>query len=161
MSYSPKQLVKILPAEAKILEELILVDQALEAGLGKILINPKLKKARKEIIEAILAPEISENVRKLLFFLTQENQLKIFKKILTEYQRQMAEQKKALRAEIITALPLAAHEQKMYQEKIGAKLKTEVLLKNKVDPQIIGGAIIKIESLTIDNSFRTRLKAIR
>jgi len=161
MSFSPKEIAKTLPPEKRILAELILVEKTLKLGLGKILLNPKLKPARQEIIVTTLSAYVSKNVINLINFLAQENRLKIFKKIVEEYRRVLDQKKKGILAEIITAEKLSEEDLAHYEKKLEEQIQMPILLQAKADPTILGGAILKIASRTIDNSFRTKLKALK
>jgi len=161
MSFSPKEIAKTLPEEKQILAELILANRALALGLRKILYNPKIKSARREIIETTLSPHVSAPIINLIYFLAQENRLRIFGKIVEEYRRVLDQKKKGILAEITTAEKLSKEDLTHYERKLEEKIHAPVYLQPTVDPTILGGAILKIGSRTIDNSFRTKLKALK
>ncbi len=62
---------------------------------------------------------------------------------------------------LITAVPVKDEVKKQIAEFISKKFNTRVRLRESVDPEIIGGFILKVNDYFIDASIRTRLKKIK
>ena len=58
---------------------------------------------------------------------------------------------------ITTSTKLDENNEKEIKKVISEKIKLKIKLKKIVDPDIIGGIIIRINSLMIDNSIKTKL----
>lgn len=163
MSYSAKQLALALPNQDQgALTDLVVAEIALDKGLKSLISNPKLTfDEKKQLVSNILSPFISKKTLQFIDFLIQEQSLEKLPKITREYQKILEEKSLAVAGEIITANPMTDEELKNIEQKLSAKLKMPVIIRAQTDPSIIGGAIIKIGSKTIDNSYKTRLKALR
>lgn len=61
---------------------------------------------------------------------------------------------------VISAAPLDDHQRQKITAALGKRLKREVRLHCQVDPQLIGGAILRSGDLVIDGSLRSRLERI-
>jgi len=163
MSFSAKQLALALPNQDQdTLTDLIVAEIALDKGLKRIISNPKLTfEEKKQLVSNILSPFVSKKTLQFINFLMQEHSLEKLSKITREYQKILEEKSLAIAGEIITANPITDEELKNIEQKLSAKLKMPVLIQAKTDPSIIGGAILKIQDKTIDNSFRAKLKTLR
>ncbi len=62
---------------------------------------------------------------------------------------------------LITAVPVKAEIKKQISDFIGKKFNTKVRLKESIDPEIIGGFVLKVNDYLIDASIKTRLKKIK
>lgn len=62
--------------------------------------------------------------------------------------------------EVTTAAPLSSSQENLLKEKLAAIFKKEILLSYIINPQIIGGLIIKYGTHFIDNSIKHKLNAL-
>lgn len=63
-------------------------------------------------------------------------------------------------AEVTSAHPLSAAQLKSLAEKLKAREGKDVKLTAKVDPELLGGLVVRIGSTQIDSSIRTRLNTL-
>ena len=66
-----------------------------------------------------------------------------------------------VRAQVTTATPLSAAQQKRLSDSLGASLQKDVLLETNEDPEIIGGVLVRVGDQIIDGSVRTKLAALK
>ncbi|WP_367342004.1 ATP synthase F1 subunit delta [Limosilactobacillus sp.] len=82
--------------------------------------------------------------------------------IIDEFGRRYDEQQKRVRADVVTAVKLDATRRDRLidalKDRFGAK---EVILKETVDPTILGGVIIKTANQTLDGSLSSKIEQIR
>lgn len=65
------------------------------------------------------------------------------------------------RAEIVCAYPLAEDQKKRLQQALSSKLEINIILEETVDPEIVGGLIIRLSGfVVIDGSIRNKFKRI-
>jgi F-type H+-transporting ATPase subunit b len=64
-------------------------------------------------------------------------------------------------AEVVSALPLTADEQKTIQNDVLAKVGPQVKVEYKVDPSILGGLIVKVGDKVLDGSVAGQLDELR
>jgi F-type H+-transporting ATPase subunit delta len=63
-------------------------------------------------------------------------------------------------ADVTSAHPLSAAQLKALEAKLKAREGKEVKIKSSVDPDLLGGLVVKIGSRQIDSSIRTRLNSL-
>lgn len=63
-------------------------------------------------------------------------------------------------AEVTSAHPLSAAQLKQLSERLKAREGKDVKITAKVDPEILGGLVVRIGSTQIDSSIRTRLNTL-
>jgi F-type H+-transporting ATPase subunit delta len=66
-----------------------------------------------------------------------------------------------VQAAVTTAAPMSSEQQERLRETLGKMLNKEVVLEVAEDPEIIGGALVRVGDQVIDGSVRTRLVALR
>jgi len=71
-----------------------------------------------------------------------------------------AAQRGEVSAEVVSAHPLDASQVEQLSQTLTARECREVKLSTRVDPDILGGLIVKIGSRQIDSSIRTRLNSL-
>lgn len=64
-------------------------------------------------------------------------------------------------AEVTSALPLTADEQKVVKSELLGKLQGEALVNFKVDPKILGGLVVRVGDRVVDGSVAGQLSALR
>jgi len=163
MSFSAKQLALALPNQDQgTLTDLFVALIALDRGLKGLISNPKLTfDEKKKLASDVLNSFVSPKTMQFIDFLIQEQSLEKLSKITREYQKILEKKNLGLSGEIITANPITDEELKNIEQKLSVIFKLPVIIQAKVDPNIIGGAILKVQDKTIDNSFRSKLKTLR
>jgi F-type H+-transporting ATPase subunit delta len=81
--------------------------------------------------------------------------------ITDQYQELLDAQQGIERAEAVTAIPLDDDEQRRVTEMLSAMSGRDVRLTTRVDAEILGGMIIRIDDRVMDGSTRSRLQAMR
>ena len=101
---------------------------------------------------------------KLLLLLAAKSKLFLIDDIAEEYQA-LVDNYRGIEgteiAEVTTAIPLDDDYQMKVAERITEIIGKPVLLKPKVDPNIVGGIIIRVGDKLIDGSIRSKLAALR
>ena len=92
------------------------------------------------------------------FFKIVANHGKLFlvEKIYGEF-RKLLDHKEGITEVTVTTEPLDKKIENEIVKSIGVKLKKKIRLNKVIDPDLIGGVIIKIDSIMIDNSIKTKL----
>jgi len=62
---------------------------------------------------------------------------------------------------VTTAVPLDEDEQAQVRERVAALIGKQVEMRLRVDPDIIGGIVVRVEDNLIDGSVRTQLHQLR
>ena len=119
-------------------------------------------RAKRAIVEKLaIRIQATEYVKRFLLLLTQRGRVEGIQLIYLTL-KSMADRKEGIvRGEVASAFPLDpsafSHIQTNLEKKIGKK----VILTKRVEPELIGGIVIKIEEKVIDGSIRSYFEDIR
>ena len=86
---------------------------------------------------------------------------KIIDRICIRFVEMEVNFKGEIRAELLSTSPQSEVDLKKIEEIIKESLGTDVSLISKVDPSIIGGYILKIGSVMLDGSVKSKLQGLR
>lgn len=147
---SAKELDEELNAVAAIAEE--------NPELIKALGSPALTDGEKQgLINNIFKGRISETSLNFLCLLTQKGRIKYLPRIAAEFRKGYYADNNISEVTVTTAVPLKPDA----REKLSAKLQKmyggRIILKEKVDPSIMGGMIVSRGDSMLDGSVRTKL----
>lgn len=146
----------------KILAELELVDSSFRSSLKLrgYLENPRIPFAEKQkTLKELFKDYISLRAYEFVFLLLRSNALSSLTDILRNYQRARVETG-VLEIEVKTSVPLTNEEKENLSQNFMQKLQKPVSIKNIIDPEIIGGIVIKTGDLMIDASLKTRIQGL-
>lgn len=93
--------------------------------------------------------------------LAQNNDLKLFDQIASEYEKYEKESKGIKIAEVTSAQPLDKHSEKQIIEHLNKLVSGNVELRKKVDEKILGGVVIKLDDTLIDASVKHSLEELK
>jgi F-type H+-transporting ATPase subunit delta len=82
-------------------------------------------------------------------------------RIRTEYNALWDEARKLLPVQITSAIALGKDEVKSLGERIGKSVDRKVQVSAEVDPDIIGGVVLRVGNVVLDASIRNRLEQLR
>lgn len=130
--------------------------------LNTLIYSPILTRAQQMAgVKAIAAKaELTDLTAKFLGTLAANRRLNVLPEIAAVYKVKLATLRGEHTAEVTSAAPLRPGQLESLREKLGSKLGGRVSLDLKVDPEIIGGLIVRIGSRMIDSSIRTKLERI-
>ena len=100
----------------------------------------------------VCGASLSEQGKNLVKVLADNRRLSLLGEIAAQYEVLRAEEEKTIEAEVVSAFKVSDAQQKQIAEKLKARLGREVSLSCRVDPSLLGGAIIKAGDLVIDGS---------
>ena len=93
------------------------------------------------------------------FFTIVANHGKLFliEKIYSEFRKSLDDKQGITEVTVTTTEPLEKKIEEEIVKSMSLKLKKKIRLNKVIDPDIIGGVIIKIDSIMIDSSIKTKL----
>ena len=97
----------------------------------------------------------------LMLLLTSRNQVHILPSIADRFQEMMDAHNGVARAEAVSAVPLDDEQRAKVAEALAEMSGADVRLTNRVDPEILGGMVIRIGDKVLDGSARSRLQNMR
>lgn len=131
-----------------------------DSQLAPVLADPKVPlEQRFGAVERVL--EVSPLALNLAKLLIQKGRSLDARAVAEAFNRLADEYEGIAHAQVTTAVPLSEERLQEISRRIGEQLGKKVVATNRVDPSIIGGAVIRVGDRLIDGSIRTRLKALR
>jgi len=142
-----------------------LLGELLEKGdLAKTLAEPSLRIAQKlELCRAILErdAEIDQLARNLLLLLVSSQRQSLLPAIQEAFRELVDKKEGRVLAQLTTAIPVSAAEQKRLAAELSRRLKVEVRFEATVDPGILGGVVVRVGDRVFDASLTARLQQLR
>lgn len=133
------------------------------ADFRRLINSPILSRAdqSKAIAGIVAAAKFGPLTAKFLGLLAQNRRLFALGAMIQAFKKMLADRRGEMTALVWSARPLSAEQQNALAETIkrahGAKVSMEV----KVDPDLIGGLVVKVGSRMIDSSIRTKLQKLQ
>ena len=127
-----------------------------------LFMNPKLPMPdRLRALERFLAAShlqpLNQNFLRLLL---RKQRIDILDGIVEEFRALADAQAGIIRGAVTSATPLAAAMVELIRARLANRFGKKVILSLAVDPELIGGLVIRVGSLSFDGSIRSQLKAI-
>jgi ATP synthase F1 delta subunit len=144
-----EQLAQVVAAEAEVPE------------LRELLRNPQLDpQARAAALEEVFA-DSDELLRNFLLVLADKGRAGQLEEIGREFERLVAEHEGIVHAELTTAVELSDDEASKLLRRIEKASGRKVEASRTVDPDLIGGIVLRVGSHRLDASVRGRLERLR
>lgn len=116
---------------------------------------------RQQALDAILPDTVSPGVRNFLYVLLREHHLHLLDEIILDLERMIRRGPEVRVARVISAMPLTEEEKRQIQERLIKRFGGDLDFDFRVDPQILGGLIVKVGDEVIDGSLAGKLAAMR
>jgi F-type H+-transporting ATPase subunit delta len=131
--------------------------------LKHLFANPVIpQKAKSKVLEAILEKaRPSQLTSRLLRLMLRYGRLHNIKLVYYHFRREVNERRRIVQVEVTTARPVSPPEQQILTQRLEQLTGKRAQISFKTDPQIIGGAIARIDSTIYDGSIRTQLEIIK
>lgn len=131
---------------------------ASDATMSDAIANPKFTRANVEqVFFAVMDKALSEEGKNLIRLLLQNGRLALLPVIAAQFEKLKAEQSGMLEADIVSAYPLSAAQEKEMVELLERRFDRKVTTRVSVDPELIGGVKINAGDVVIDASVRGQL----
>lgn len=129
--------------------------------LQALIRNPELDPpAKAEALEAVLK-EADELLRNFARLVAQKGRAPLLEEIAREYEALVAAEEQILNVELTTAYELSDKEAASIVKQIEQASGRRVEAERAVDPELIGGLLLRVGSLEVDSSVRGRLNRLR
>ncbi|MEB3291317.1 MAG: ATP synthase F1 subunit delta [Leptolyngbya sp.] len=144
--------------EVSSLLELLRSSDELSQFLGNPLIDPE---AKKGALGRLTEGQVNPAVTTVLLLLVDRNRIMYLEDVLEQYQVLLREIKQTVLADVVSAVPLSEEQTSTIRERVAALSGAQnVELSVQVDPDLLGGLIVKVGSQVIDASLRGQLRRI-
>lgn len=133
-----------------------------EPGLARMIANPLVSAAdKKRVVREAFADRVSALTLNLVLLLLDKKRESLLAPILREFRRLVSAAENVAEAEVVLAAPAEAS----FLAELGQRLEQatgrRVRLRTSVDPDLLGGLVLRIGDKRIDGSLRGRLARLR
>ena len=124
--------------------------------------NPTIKKEeKKNIISKITeSNNFSKTGKKFLGFLTVKNRLFFLNQIIESFLNFLSNAKGELKAKLLSAKELSKIEIEKIEKELSSDFNSPIKIEYKHEPNLIGGLIIQVGSIMVDNSIKNKLRQL-
>jgi F-type H+-transporting ATPase subunit delta len=132
------------------------------ADLARLIRSPVLSRDEQARALAALGARAGFNdlTRRFLGVLAHKRRLFALPEIVTAYDALLAEHRGEVGAEVVSAVPLSAAQLESVRRQLAAAVGQTVKLSTAVDPDLLGGLVVRLGSRMIDASIRTKLRQL-
>ncbi len=131
--------------------------------LIRIFRNPVISvNEKKEVVKQLLG-KIKPNkvVANFCYLLADKGRLDQLAEIQVYYAKLLDDYQGVLRGEVVTAIKLAENVRQDIVDKLEKQAGLQVVLDYKVDPEIVGGLVLKVGDKVLDASIRAQLQILK
>ncbi len=119
------------------------------------------RERKAQVIDKVFEGKASPVFVDFLKVLNQHERLNLPRPILTAAKELRDERAKRIRVKVRSAVPLADSQTNRLVEQLRQNLKLEPVLQTEVDPDLLGGVVVRVGDWLYDASVRARLDSIR
>lgn len=133
------------------------------AELRNFLASPAVSHETKHGVIEKIAARIGANkiVRNFLFVVTDHQRSGIFPEIIAAFQQVLRRRQGIAEAEIASASELSEEQKADFTKKLEKLSGKKVVTQYSLDPELLGGAVVRLGDTVFDGSVRNRLNQMR
>ncbi len=125
--------------------------------LENITISTEIKNS---IIDDVFKNQVDAKIVNFLKVITAKNKFNEFAEIKNEFENRYNDVKNIKPVDVTSAIELSDEQKNKITDKLRSKLNKEIIANWKIDSDIIGGLIIKIDDNVINSSLKNRLEKL-
>jgi F-type H+-transporting ATPase subunit delta len=134
---------------------------AADPNIERLANDPKLARARLyDLIVSVCGDDLNAEGRRLIRVLVDNRRLGLLREIVEVYAELKNAAEQRIEATVTAALALDGAQIKKIETALKTRLQREVRVTVAIDPQVIGGLVIRAGDLVIDASLRGRLERL-
>jgi len=145
--------------EAERFERMVVETPLLREVMEAAHINRQDKKAALKA--SLGADGFLPSTRNFLFLLVDKRRMNILSPIVTELRRLIEQSEGIERVEVSVPMPLSGTQRDLLESVLEGQTGKKVVLEEKVEPDVLGGMVVKVGSTVYDGSARTQIQQIR
>lgn len=121
-----------------------------------LLKNPQVdsKKLGDILIDAMNQGFLDDILKNLLGLLAIKQRLILLPELFQLFEEYRSNYEKTVQAQIISAYPISIEQQEKLATALKIRLQRNIIINHKINPDLLGGAIIKVGDLVIDGSVK-------
>ncbi len=140
----------------RIARELMLVSDHFQHGLKDLMVNPSFTQAERRRVMQRLCEERNflPVTRRFLFLLLERGRMSAFPDIFREYRARLDKRMGRIQVSVISSHPLPAELFTEYRRRIHEAYGESALVRQEVDPEMVGGVLIRVGNKLVDGTLR-------
>ncbi len=128
----------------------------------RFLASPAVPARVKEAeIQKLFAGRGTDLFTNFLLILNEHGRLELLRSVLAAYRDLYDQRARRVRVLVRSAAPLPDDQQERLRHNLRETLHLEPILETRIDPDLLGGLVVKVGDWQYDGSVRTRLQTIR
>jgi len=129
--------------------------------LQAVLKNPIMKQDKKaNILDALFEKKMDPSITAFFHIMVRKGRAGILYATAQEFIRAYDEVRGIAHATVVSAVALSAQNLETLRKVIAGEIKADVVLRNEIDPSLIGGFVVKVGDRQIDASIAGKLKKL-
>jgi|LGVF01.2.fsa_nt_gb F-type H+-transporting ATPase subunit delta len=133
-----------------------------EKNFMELMLVPSIESAKKKkIIENVFKKDLNKYLDNFLNILIDKNRIEYIHEIFDVFKKKYFAYKDMVEATVVTVIPLKEELLEALKAKLEKRFNKKVLLKNKVDEAILGGAVVYIGEQVIDGSVYKQINELK
>ena len=127
-----------------------------------VLFNPRIQnEEKKKVLKRVFSGEVSERIFNFINLLIEKRRIFYIEFIIDQFNKLVNDREDILEVEVVSAIELENDLQKKLKKKLEKEMNYKVVLNNTVDPEILGGLVLKIGDKIIDGSIQHELNTLK
>ncbi len=155
---SENQVDGVLESLESLVQDVFQAQPLLEEMFAAPVVPPHVK---EEAINRLCEGRASDLFRKFLLVVNHHGRLELLRLIAQELHKLVDERAHRVHVLVRAAAPLADDQRQRLAEFIGGALHLEPVLDVQIEPELLGGLVVRVADWQFDGSVRTRLLNIR
>ncbi len=115
---------------------------------------------RRQRLDELLPAKVAPEARNMLYVMLRDGHLPLLGQVVEQLAQTLAGTDRQQIAEVVTAVPPTAEERRALETEVTRRFGEFLAVQFRVDPDILGGVIIKVGDKVIDGSLAGRLAAL-
>jgi F-type H+-transporting ATPase subunit delta len=133
-----------------------------QPGMCDFIGNPAVRvEGKRAAVEQLLRGQVHPLLPPFLLILLEAGCWPLLKPIAEAYFVRVSAAAQAAGAEVVSAQPLPAAQRGALEAALREYLGRAVILRERVDPRLVGGVVVRVGNTVLDGSVRHRLEQIR
>lgn len=119
------------------------------------------REAKKDVIRKIFGGQVGELTANVLCYLTDKRRIEILPEIVEAYRTLVYEARGIVEARVRSAMELTQQEAARLTAALARRSGKEIVLRQTIDPTLIGGLIVQMGDTLLDGSVKRRLSELK
>lgn len=148
----------------KVYEAMKLVSATFEnvEGLKDAIANPTISKdKKKELLNTMAGDSVCAEYTRFVDLVVENKREDYFQSTALVYQDLYRKKKNLVKATVVTACPISENEEKRFRQVLTNVTDADIDFDATVDPSLIGGFVMEVETYQLNASIKSQLDSIR